>query len=219
MQQCPLPTDQTGALLMTKKLPEKIAETSVPVAALIAARWSPRAIAPDQPVSKKQTTALLEAARWAPSCFGDQPWRVIVFDQSTDKEAWTKAFDCLAEGNQVWVKNAPVILAVVASSKFQHNAEHNRWAQYDTGAAAENLCLEATNQNLVAHQMGGFDGKALAASFSIPDDFTPMAMVAIGHPGTDGDLPEDLKEREQQPRERLDLGKIAFAGNWEQAWE
>ena len=38
MQQCPLPTDQTGALLMTKKLPEKIAETSVPVAALIAAR-------------------------------------------------------------------------------------------------------------------------------------------------------------------------------------
>ena len=179
MQQCPLPTDQTGALLMTKKLPEKIAETSVPVAALIAARWSPRAIAPDQPVSKKQTTALLEAARWAPSCFGDQPWRVIVFDQSTDKEAWTKAFDCLAEGNQVWVKNAPVILAVVASSKFQHNAKPNRWAQYDTGAAAENLCLEATNQNLVAHQMGGFDGKALAASFSIPDDFTPMALSLI----------------------------------------
>ncbi len=204
---------------MTSKLTEKTAQTSTPIAALIAARWSPRAIAADQSVSKQQITALLEAARWAPSCFGDQPWRIIVFDRSTDVDAWTKAFDCLAEGNQVWVKNAPVILAVVASSKFQHNGKPNRWAQYDTGAAAENLCLEATNQNLVAHQMGGFDGQALASSCSIPEEFTPMAMIAIGHPGADDDLPEDLREREQQPRERLDLSKIAFNGDWNQGWE
>ena len=52
---------------------EKPAVTSVALAEIIARRWSPRAIDPNQPVSREQLFALLEAARWAPSCFGDEP--------------------------------------------------------------------------------------------------------------------------------------------------
>ena len=46
---------------------EKSAITQVPVADLIARRWSPRAIDPKRPVSQEQLLGLLEAARWAPS--------------------------------------------------------------------------------------------------------------------------------------------------------
>ncbi len=28
--------------------------------------------------AKSKLLAIMEAARWAPSCFGDQPWRFIV---------------------------------------------------------------------------------------------------------------------------------------------
>ncbi|WP_256361146.1 nitroreductase family protein [Methylomonas koyamae] len=51
----------------------KPAQTSVEISGLIAERWSPRAFAADRPVSRRDLTALMEAARWAPSCFNDQP--------------------------------------------------------------------------------------------------------------------------------------------------
>jgi len=48
---------------------------------LLADRWSPRAFAADRPVEGEKLISCLEAARWAPSCFGDEPWRFIVCDR------------------------------------------------------------------------------------------------------------------------------------------
>jgi nitroreductase len=111
---------------------EKSAITQAPIADLIAHRWSPRAIDPDQPVGREPLLALLEAARWAPSCFGDQPWRYLVWDRFHDAASWQQAFECLAEGNQVWVKNAPVSAAVGGCSELrpQRPAEPLGTARY-----------------------------------------------------------------------------------------
>lgn len=189
-----------------------------PIHEIIAARWSPRAIDPDRPVSRQEITALLEAARWAPSCFGDEPWRFLVFDRNSAPEDWDRAFACLAEGNQAWARNAPLLLAAVAGSRFRFNGETNRWAQYDTGAASENLCLQAVALGLVAHQMGGFDGGRLAETFDIPEEYTPMAMIAVGHRGEPDTLPEPLREKELAPRQRQPLGEIAFEGRWSNSY-
>lgn len=198
-------------------MPKKPAITQVAIADLIAQRWSPRAIDPDQPVSHDQLLALLEAARWAPSCFGDQPWRYLVWDRFRDPAGWRQAFDCLAEGNQLWVKNAPILLLAVAAPNFGHNDQPNRWGQYDTGAASENLCLQATALGLVAHQMGGFDPEAAKARFNIPADHVGMAMIAVGHPGAIELLPQALAEKEQAPRSRKPLAQLAFEGRWGQS--
>ncbi len=198
-------------------MPKKPAITQVAIADLIAQRWSPRAIDPDQPVSRDQLLALLEAARWAPSCFGDQPWRYLVWDRFRDPAGWRQAFDCLAEGNQLWVKNAPILLLAVAAPNFGHNDQPNRWAQYDTGAASENLCLQATALGLVVHQMGGFDPEAAKARFNIPADHVGMAMIAVGHPGAIELLPQALAEKEQAPRSRKPLAQLAFEGRWGQS--
>ena len=69
---------------------EKPAVTQPPIAELIARRWSPRALDPNKPVNRDQLLALLEAARWAPSCFGDQPWRYLVWDRF--REGWFSLF-------------------------------------------------------------------------------------------------------------------------------
>ncbi len=195
---------------------EKPAQTSVALCDVIARRWSPRAIDPAQPVRREQLVALLEAARWAPSCFGDEPWRYLVQDRFRGAAGWQQAFDCLAEGNQIWVKNAPVLLLAVATPNFGHNQQPNRWAPYDTGAASENLCLQATALGLVAHQMGGFDPEKAQRAFQIPADHLCMAMIAVGHPGSVEDLPAALRDKEQAPRQRKPLEQIAFEGVWGQ---
>lgn len=123
---------------------EKSANTSVPIHELLAQRWSPRAIDQHKPVDRNDITALLEAARWAPSCFGDQPWRYLVWDRFRDHESWQTAWDCLTDGNKAWVRDAPVLLASFADSTFRKNGKPNRWGQHDTGAASENLCLQGT---------------------------------------------------------------------------
>ncbi len=193
---------------------KKPAVTQQPIAEIIANRWSGRAYNPDKPVTDEQVTALLEAARWAPSCYGDQPWRFVVCNKSKNPQAWQAAFDTLAESNQTWAKNAPLLVLVCANTLFRHNGQPNRWAGYDTGAAAENLCLQATELRLVAHQMGGFSVEAARKAFHVPEQVELMAMIAIGHGDTPESLPDDLRERQLAPRQRLSLGELFFEGAW-----
>jgi nitroreductase len=194
---------------------QKPAITSVAIQETIAKRWSPRAYDASKPVSHEQVTALLEAARWAPSCFGDQPWRFLVWNKQADESAWQQAFDCLADSNKTWVKYAPVLMLVCADTLFGHNQQPNRWGQYDTGAAAENLCLQASSMGLAAHQMGGFNSDLAREKFNIPAQYTPMAMLCVGYVGDPNQLPDDLKAREMAERKRKALGELFFDGAWE----
>jgi nitroreductase len=188
--------------------------TRVPINGIIANRWSGRAYDPDKKVSQEQIIAMLEAARWAPSCYGDQPWRFIVWNRDTNPEGWQKAFDCLAPANQAWVKNTPVLFLVTAGSLFNHNGKENRWGQYDTGAAAENLCLQAASMGLMAHQMGGFDVDKARAAFTVPNEYALMSMLCVGYQADVSKLEGEAKERETAPRSRRALNELFYSGTW-----
>jgi nitroreductase len=190
-------------------------ETKATIHELIASRWSGRAYDSEKLVSQADIISLIEAARWAPSCFGDQPWRFIVFDKAINEAAWKQAIDCLAEGNRAWAKDAPLLFLSVADSVLSQNGKPNRWGQYDTGAATENLCLQASALGLMVHQMGGFDTDKTRELFSIPEQFTPMAMMTVGYQMAEDDIPEDMKEREYGERARNPLGDNFFDGVWE----
>jgi nitroreductase len=193
---------------------KKPAITQAPIHELIAARWSGRAYDGIRPVNQNLTLALLEAARWAPSCYGDQPWRFVVWNRGEDATAWQAAFDCLAPGNRSWVKDASLLVLVAADTLFNHNGQPNRWAQYDTGAAAENLCLQAEALGLMAHQMGGFDPDRARAVAGVPKQFTLMAMISVGYPADPVTFSPEVSERETAPRTRRALGEMFFAGSW-----
>jgi nitroreductase len=194
---------------------QKPAITDTPVHDLIAQRWSPRAYDASKPVTQAQIMSLLEAARWAPSCFGDQPWRFVVCDKTSNPQAWQAAFDALVPANQTWAVNAPVLMLICADSLFSHNQKANRWGAYDTGAATENLCLQATALGLVTHQMGGFDGAKARAALGVPEQYEMMAMLSVGYQASTEILPDDLKERELAPRKRKALGELFFNGVWD----
>jgi len=192
----------------------KPAITQTPIHDIIANRWSPRAYDASKAVTQTQIIALLEAARWAPSCFGDQPWRFIVWDKNVDDQAWQQAFDCIVPSNQTWAKDAPVLVLICADILFSHNQTPNKWAQYDTGAAAVSLCLQATSMGLVTHQMGGFNGEKTREAFSIPAQYNPISMLAVGYEGDPNNLPDDLKARELAERKRKPIGELFFNSVW-----
>lgn len=193
---------------------QKPANTQASIDATIANRWSGRAYDASKPVSTEQIISLCEAARWAPSCFGDEPWRFMVWDKTTDTNAWQQAFDCLVPGNQSWVKNAPVLVLACADTLFNHNKQPNRWAQYDTGAATENLCLQASSMGLMAHQMGGFNTDKTRETFAIPPQFTLMAMVSIGYAADIATVQGEDLTRETAARKRKPISELFFNNSW-----
>ncbi|HYC44303.1 MAG TPA: nitroreductase family protein [Burkholderiales bacterium] len=193
---------------------DRVALTSVPIHELLATRWSPRAYDVDRPVPREALAALLEAARWAPSCNGDQPYRYLVWDKSRDPEGWQKAFECLSENNRKWVKNVPVLMLSCAGSKFAHNGKPNRYGPHDTGAASVCLALQGTALGLAVHQMGGYDAAKAREAFAVPEEYTPMAMIAVGYQASPDVLDDETKAKELRPRSRKPIAELFFEKGW-----
>jgi len=194
--------------------PERPAPIQRRISELTSRRWSTRAFEEGRPVEREKILTLLEAARWAPSSFNDQPRYFLVFD-ATDSAGLEKARGCIVPGN-AWATKAPVLMLSVARETFEHNGKPNRHGQHDTGLATENLLLEAVEAGLAAHPMAGYDSERARQEFGIPAGFTPMAMIAIGYPyrGRLDALDEKIRKGETAPRVRKPVGEIAFAGRW-----
>ncbi|HMS82158.1 MAG TPA: nitroreductase family protein [Nitrospira sp.] len=183
-----------------------------PIHELLARRWSPRAF-DERAVETELLRVVFEAARWAPSSNNEQPWRFVV--ATKDQEAaWTRLVDCLMESNRRWAFRAPVLILSVASMYFAMNGKPNRHAFHDTGLATQNLVLQAAVHGLMARQMAGFDVEKARAELQIPSGYEPVAMIAIGYPGSPDILPDQLRERELQPRSRRPIGEWTFSGQW-----
>lgn len=193
---------------------EKTAITSVPIHDLMHRRWSPRAYDANRPVTRAQLAALLEAARWSPSCNGVEPWRYLIWDRARDPEGFEKAFDTLSDGNKLWVKNVPLLMLSIASSDPLPPDRPNRYTQHDTGMASICLALQAVALGLIMHQMAGFNADKARAAFAIPADYTPMAMIALGYQGNTDVLDEETKKKELRERTRKPLGERFFEGGW-----
>jgi len=193
---------------------DKPAVTEANIAENLKNRWSPRAFDINKPVSDELLTSVLEAARWAPSCMNEQPWRFVVCDKQRDETAWQALLACLAEKNQQWASHAPVLILSVAMNRFAHHDKDNRWAAYDTGAASLSLCLQATSLGLVTHQMGGFDSDQCRQRFDLPDASTPMAVIALGYQAEPDHLNAEFKDKESAPRSRATLAERVYFGSW-----
>ena len=187
-----------------------IRRSSYKINTVILNRWSPRSMTSEE-LDEDTIMSLFEAARWAPSSYNNQPWRFIYAKRNTTH--WDKLFNLLAEPNKVWAKNAAVLVVVVARKNFEYNEKYSITHQFDTGAAYENLALEASSRGLVAHAMQGFDYERARADLQIPDNFDVMIMIAIGKKGPKDNLPPRLREAEY-PNDRKPLTEIVMEGQF-----
>ncbi len=162
-------------------------------------RWSPRAMN-GEILSENELMRLFEASRWAPSSFNEQEWRFLYARRDTPE--WETFFNLLVDANKTWCKDAAVLVVVVGAKNFAKNGKANKVHSFDCGAAFQNLALQATSMNIVAHGMAGFDFDKAKSSLNVPDDFEVQAMIALGKPAPKDTLPKELQDKEEPSQRR-----------------
>ena len=174
----------------------------------ISSRRSIRAFDP-KAVPDNLLRSLFEAARWAPSSANEQPWRFMVAKKE-NKAEFELMLSCINDRNRVWASSAAVLLICMTRLYMTEKNFPNKHAYYDLGLAVGNLSVQATSMNLFMRQMGGFHPEKAVSVYSIPNDFDPVSMIALGFNGDAETLPEALREREKYPRVRKPLRDLVF---------
>jgi nitroreductase len=187
-------------------------KTDYPIQEIIADRWSPYSF-DDRPVPDDDLRSLFEAARWAPSCFNEQPWYYIVARKKDGKE-YDRMLSCLVETNQVWARNAPVLAVGITRLNFVRNDKPNRSAMHDLGLASMSLVFEATARGISVHQMIGIVPDRVRELYRVPEGHEPLTGLAIGYAAGPERLPVHLRERDLARRPRKPLKDFLFSGTW-----
>lgn len=185
------------------------AETSVPVHEIIATRRSPRSFNETATINNDDLTAILEAARWAPSAFNGQPWRFFVGKRGD--EVFGQILSSLGDFNKSWAKNSSALILVAGKTVKSDGSIHADY-QYDCGLAVAQLVVETHHRGLVAHQMTGFDKAVAQDVLSIAPELIPVVVIAVGTQDVPEKLAGPLLEREIAKRERLPLSEIVIKG-------
>ncbi|HDQ45149.1 MAG TPA: nitroreductase [bacterium] len=174
---------------------------------LIALRRSGRLIDPSRSIPDETLESLLEAARWAPSCMNNQPWRIVV----SRADSLDRVKSCLSRGNG-WALAAPLILTFTSTPGLGCQISGRDYYPLDLGLAIENLLLQGTHLGLVVHPIAGFDEAGVKSVLRIHDEYRIHALVVAGYPGTPETADPALLERERAPRVRKPLEEVV---RWE----
>lgn len=164
------------------------------------ARFSTRSF-DERQIPREILMSILEAARFAPSCFNEQPWRFVIGWRG--RELHQVIFSHLTEKNQEWNANSPVLLVLIANQQFAYNGRDNFWAKFDLGTAWGFLQIQAQTLGVATHAMGGFRKKDLHHALSLREEEVVVAVVAMGYYGDGSDLSEELRERNKPNTRRL----------------
>lgn len=179
----------------------------------------------DKPVPETLVDRVLDAARWAPSPHGRQPWRFAVLTGAAAKtrladamgEEWRrnlrmdgqdlKVVEKRLEGSRRRLGDAPVLVLVCLYTgdldrypdPLRQEAETTMAVQ-SLGAAAQNMLLAAYDSGLDAGWMCAplFCPEEVRDALNLEPSLTPHALLTLGY--ADGDPP---KRRGRQPLEEL----------------
>ncbi|MGC8662980.1 MAG: nitroreductase family protein [Thermoplasmata archaeon] len=171
-------------------------------------RRSARAFS-SRPVEEYKIKEILEAGRWAPSCFNSQPWHFIVLKGEETK----KIHGALNKGNY-WAKNAYLIIAIVGKKDADCISDGREYYLFDSGLAVENILLESYYQGLVGHSILGFNEEFVKKSLSIPDDLRIIVLVILGYPEDLEKVDDQVRNSEVSPRTRKNIEEIVHWGGW-----
>ncbi len=176
------------------------------------------------PVMREQLEQILEAARWAPSPHGRQPWRFVVLTRQEPKvlladrmgETWQRNLEMDKQDSAVVairreksrqrILNAPaIIIPCLYLEELDHYPDVQRQADEKTmavqsiGAAMQNMLLMTYDLGLDAGWMCAplFCPEVVCDALGLDTRLIPQALLTIGYAAT------DPKRRERLPLESL----------------
>ena len=152
---------------------------------------------------------LAGAARLAPSCFNNQPWRYVFVH---DADQLLRLRTAISKGNE-WTYEASLIVAVCSAPVYDCQQKDGRqYYQFDTGLATGFMLLRAVELGLVAHPIAGFDARMVKELLRAPDDVEVLALVIIANHATRVNpllSPQQIESEKTRPP-RLALAQFAY---------
>jgi coenzyme F420-0:L-glutamate ligase / coenzyme F420-1:gamma-L-glutamate ligase len=192
---------------------------------LAASRQTVRAF-DERPVSRELIAALLDAARWAPSPHGRQPWRFAVLTRHEAKlrlaesmaAEWRRnlemdqqtpdVVDLRLRKSHQRLRSAPVLIVpCLFTAELDVYPDTQRMRAEETmavqslGAAIQNLLLAARSLGLDAGWMCAplFCPDVVRMTLGLPEGVVPHALITVGYKG------RDPQRRPHRPAEELTL--------------
>lgn len=89
-----------------------------------------------------------------------------------------------AAPGQRWIADAPALVVIAARparTAARYGARAETYVAMETGAAAQNLLLQAAALGLGGTLVGAFDEAAVRRSLALADTEKPLAVVPVGH--------------------------------------
>lgn len=151
---------------------------------------------------------MARACQLAPSCFNNQPWRLI-FVRSAEVLEQMKA--ALSQGNE-WAYAASLIIVVTSRKEDDCVIGDREYHYFDCGLAAAFIILRATELGLVAHPIAGYSPKKVRQIIGLSDDYRVHTLIIVGRKSES--ISPVLSEKqitwEKERPERLPLDKFIF---------
>jgi nitroreductase len=162
--------------------------------ACIEGRRSVRAYT-DEPVSKQQIDAVLEAGVWAPTGMSREPWRfIIIEDKKLIKLVSDETKACVKQAMPPLAKrfcteadiicyNAPMLVLVCT----ERDSQWGHVSLLDSVLATQNMFLKAYELGLGTCYMGFvqlLSKPVVLRNLGVPENFEIAVSFVIGHPQT-----------------------------------
>ena len=148
------------------------------------------------------------------SCFNNQPWRFIFV---YDKEKLKELFSALSKGNK-WAYNASMIVAVFSKKDYDCVVKEREYYLFDTGMVVGMMILRATELELVAHPIAGFNEEKTKEILNIPADMRVITLIIVGKHSKEikPELSEEQAEIEKERPERKNLNEFVWFNSYTQ---
>ena len=168
---------------------------------LIQSRESCRHYSDRQP-ERDKLVRCLEAARLSPSACNTQPWHLTLVCE--DRALVRATAECLQDETMnrftdeapafAVISEIPVSLSQRVAAKFQNQT----FAQTDIGLMTAHFCLKATEEGLSTCILGYMYEDRLKKLLSLPEEWTPRIVIAIGYAAD-----EQLRPKKRKPLEEI----------------
>ena len=147
------------------------------------------------PVDHSLLESLISDTSYSPSWKNSQITRFIAIEDSSILDSIVQ--DYTPSFNSDIIKQVPVLLAVTfvkGRSGFERDGSFStkkgdRWQMFDVGVACQTFCLAAHNAGLGTVIMGIWGEDGITKLLKLPDDQELAALIAVGWPDVDPDVP------------------------------
>jgi nitroreductase len=163
-------------------------------------------------INQNILNSLANAASLAPSCFNKQPWRfVFVYEEKT----LNKMFTALSPSNKLWATRASLIIVVFSKKEDDCISKGGKiereYYLFDVGMATAFMILQASELELVAHPIAGYNPNEVHEILSIPSSYNIINLLIVGKKDPDvSHLSEPQRKIELTRPVRKPLNKIVY---------